>query len=78
MAQDAESAYDDSRYSALQTPIPPNLRARLQAVAAVRGQTVAELLETWLVAEVADLDDAQKEVADRLASAALHSDLGPR
>ncbi len=58
-------------YPALETPIPPHLRARLQAVAAVNDRTVAEMLERWLEHEMEGLDDAKREVADRIASAAL-------
>ena len=71
MSSKPKDDVSSSDYPALDTPIPPHVRARLQAVAAVSGRTVAELLDQWLEREMDGLDDARREVADRLASAAL-------
>ena len=63
------------KYSPLETPIPPHLRARLQALAAVTGRSVADILESWITKETENLDEARREVADRIASSAIHADL---
>ena len=70
-----ESSNQPADYFALETPIPPHLRARLQAVAAVTGRSVAEVLEIWLEREMDRLDEARREVVDRIASSSLNASL---
>ena len=70
-----EEASRPPEYFALETPIPPHLRARLQAVAAVTGRSVADVLEIWLEREMDRLDEARREVVDRIASSSLNASL---
>ena len=70
-----EEAKQPPEYFALETPIPPHLRARLQAVAAVTGRSVADVLEVWLEREMDRLDEARREVVDRIASSSLNASL---
>lgn len=70
-----EDSSQPPEYFALETPIPPHLRARLQAVAAVTGRSVADVIEIWLEREMERLDEARREVVDRIASSSLNASL---
>lgn len=66
---DTESA--GSRYPKLQTSLPPNLHARLQAAAVVLGEPAEDLLERALERELASLNVEQRELLDRVAASLI-------
>jgi len=56
------------RYPRLDTSLPPHLHARLQAASLVLRTPLERLVETALESHLDHLDEAQRELIDRLAS----------
>lgn len=59
------------KYPKLTTPLPPHLHARLHAAATVLRIPVETLVEQALQQHVDTLDDAQRELIDRVAASLL-------
>lgn len=72
-----QSTGEGSRYPQLQTTLPPNLHARLQAAAVVLGESASQVLERALERELAELSQEQRELLDRVAASLIsRSELG--